>query len=346
MGSSRLLIFFILPILLVLDPLAPAIADDQISDTVCTETADYCWSCFNTNNTVNNGSIYKQNLNLLSSFLSNAQMNSRFYNFSLGQAPNTGNAIAVCRGDVALKDCLTCFNDSVSILLQNCTTTNKQEAIIWAERCTVRYSTVSILGVLEDKPVLHLKSPQNVSNATQYNQVLNPLFENLSEKAAAGNSVSKFAAGHALVPVTNQTIYATVQCSPDLDKQNCSNCLEESISDIPKCCGGVEGARVLKPSCYLRFESNPFYENGADTLINLPGEQGIIIYFLEIIQVEIIRVTLQQKCRHCRSSDWYCHWAFYQHLHSCESLEAKKSKKVHSILFYYKLEFNKGTLCL
>ncbi|PQP95499.1 hypothetical protein Pyn_25420 [Prunus yedoensis var. nudiflora] len=273
MGSSRLLIFFILPILLVLDPLVPATADDQNSHTVCTKTADYCWSCSNTNNTINNGSIYKQNLNsLLSSFLSNAQINSRFYNFSLGQAPNTGNAIAVCRGDVALKDCLTCFKDSVSILLQNCTSTNEQEAIIWAQRCTVRYSTVSILGVLEDEPVQYLTSPQNVSNAEKYNQVLNPLFGNLSEKAAAGES--KFAAGHAPVPETNQTIYATVQCSPDLDKQNCSNCLEESISDIPKCCGGVEGARVLKPSCYLRFESNLFYEPGADTLINLPGEQG------------------------------------------------------------------------
>ncbi|BFG27561.1 hypothetical protein CerSpe_138350 [Prunus speciosa] len=273
MGSSRLLIFFILPILLVLDPLAPTIADDHIDEGVCTTRADYCWSCSNTNNTFNNGSIDKQNLNtLLSSLASNAQINSRFYNFSLGQAPNKVNAIAVCRGDVAPKDCLTCFNDSVSILLQNCT--NQKEAIIWAERCTVRYSNISIFGVLEDKPVKFVPSPNNISNAEQYKQVLNTIFGNLSEKAAAGDSVSKFAAGHALVPVTNQTIYATVQCSPDLDKQNCSDCLEESISDIPERFDGLDGGRVLRPSCYLRFESNPFYDPGADTLINLPDDQG------------------------------------------------------------------------
>ncbi|BFG27550.1 hypothetical protein CerSpe_138240 [Prunus speciosa] len=257
MGSSRLLIFFILPILLVLDPLAPAIVGDHISDGVCTRIADYCWSCSNTNNTFNNGSIYKQNLNtLLSSLPSNAQINPRFYNSSLGQAPDKVNAIAVCRGDVALKDCLTCFSNSVSILLQNCT--NKKEAIIWAERCTVRYSNISIFGVLEYEPVKFVPSPNKISNAEQYKQVRDPLFGNLSEKAAAGNSVLKFAAGNALVPLTNQTIYATVQCSPDLNKQNCSDCLQESIPNITECCGGVGGGRVLRPSCYLRFESNPF----------------------------------------------------------------------------------------
>ncbi|XP_021811624.1 cysteine-rich repeat secretory protein 38-like [Prunus avium] len=272
MGSSRLLIFFVLPILLVLDPLAPTIADDHIDKGVCTKTADYCWSCFNTNNT-NNGSIYNQNLNtLLSSFPSDPQINPRFYNSSLGQGPDKVNAIAVCRGDVASEDCRTCFKDSVSILLQNCT--NQKEAIIWAQRCTVRYSNISIFGVLEYEPVKFVPSPNKISNAEQYKQVRDPLFGNLSEKAAAGDSVLKFAAGNASVPVTNQTIYATVQCSPDLDKQNCSDCLKESISDIPQHFGGVDGGRVLRPSCNLRFESKPFYESGADTLINLPGEQG------------------------------------------------------------------------
>ncbi|KAL6282134.1 hypothetical protein ACE6H2_013063 [Prunus campanulata] len=194
------------------------------------------------------------------------QNQSQILQFFSGTSPQH-----VCRGDVASEDCRTCFKDSVSILLQNCT--NKKEAIIWAEHCTVRYSNISIFGVLKYEPLKFVPSPNKISNAEKYKQVRDPLFENLREKAAAGNSVLKFAAGNASVPCTNQTVYATVQCSPDLDKQKCSDCLKESISNITECCGGVGGGRVLRPSCYLRFESNPFYDPGADTLINLPGEQ-------------------------------------------------------------------------
>ncbi|KAM1347776.1 hypothetical protein ACFX2H_036664 [Malus domestica] len=270
MGYSRPLLFFILPFILGLH--APAIADD-VDNGVCTTKADYCWSCSGTNETFNNGSIYEQNLDtVLSSFSSNkTEINSGFYNYSLGQGPEKVNAMALCRGDVPLNDCHTCFDESISILLQNCT--NKKQAIIWAQRCTVQYSNVSIFGVAEDDPVKFVPGPTNASNAEEFKLVLNPLLETLSEKAAAGDSTTKFAAGHALVPA-NQTIYAIVQCTPDLDLQNCSDCLKDAISDIPKCCEGKEGGRVLRPSCNLRFESNLFYDAASDSLVNLPGKQG------------------------------------------------------------------------
>ncbi|XP_034210871.1 cysteine-rich repeat secretory protein 38-like [Prunus dulcis] len=262
MGSSRLLIFFVLPILLVLAPLAPTIVGHHTSGA-CTDNADYCWSCVDnggmqpTNNASNNGGIYRQNLNtLLSSLTSDPKINPRFYSSSLGQAPDKVNAIAVCRGDVAPEDCRTCFKDSVPIFLQKCA--DQKKGIIWAQSCTVRYSNISIFGVLEYVPLKNVPSPHNVSNPEQYKQARDPIFENLSEKAAAGDSDLKFAAGNVSVPVTNETIYATVQCSPDLDKQNCSDCLKESISEIPVCCDRVGGGRVLRPSCYLRFESSPF----------------------------------------------------------------------------------------
>ncbi|RXH99343.1 hypothetical protein DVH24_011668 [Malus domestica] len=279
MGYSRPLLFFILPIILGLH--APAIADD-VDNGVCTTTADYCWSCSGTNETFNNGSNYERNLHtVLSSFSSNkTEINSAFYNSSLGQGPEKVNAMALCRGDVPLNDCHTCFNESISILRQNCT--NQKQATIWAQRCTVHYSNVSIFGVAEDDPVKFVPGPTNAPNAEQFKQVLNPLVVNLSGTAAAGDSMKKFAAGHALVPATNQTIYAIVQCTPDLDRQNCSECLDEAISDIPQCCEGKEGGRVLRPSCNLRFESNLFYDAASDSLVNLPGKQGTSFICLAI----------------------------------------------------------------
>ncbi|CAN6690011.1 unnamed protein product [Malus baccata var. baccata] len=179
--------------------------------------------------------------------------------------------MALCRGDVPLNDCRTCFNESISILLQNYT--KKKQAIIWAQRCMVRYSNVSIFGVEEDDPVKFVPGVNNTPNAEQFKLVLKPLLETLSEKAAAGDTTTKFAAGHALFPATNQIIYAIVQCTPDLDRQNCSDCLEEAISDIPKCCEGKEGGRILRPSCNLRFEVNLFYDAAAYSPVNLPGKQ-------------------------------------------------------------------------
>ncbi|RXH86010.1 hypothetical protein DVH24_017063 [Malus domestica] len=137
----------------------------------------------------------------------------------------------------------------------------------------VRYSNVSIFGVEEDDPVKFVPGVNNTPNAEQFKLVLKPLLETLSEKAAAGDTTTKFAAGHALFPATNQIIYAIVQCTPDLDRQNCSDCLEEAISDIPKCCEGKEGGRILRPSCNLRFEVNLFYDAAAYSPVNLPGKQ-------------------------------------------------------------------------
>jgi hypothetical protein len=106
-----------------------------------------------------------------------------------------------------------------------------------------------------------------VSNAQEFDLVLNLLFETLSDKAASGDPVKKFAAGHAVVP-GSEKIYALVQCTPDIAKKNCSNCLKMAISDIPGNIFGKQG-RVLKPSCSLRYVVGLFYESTADSLVNV-----------------------------------------------------------------------------
>lgn len=259
--STSLLSFFLATIILGL--VAPATAEDN-STSVCTQTADYCWSC--SGSTTNATTTYKENLSaLLLSLSSNNQTDYGFYNSSLGSGTNKVNAIAMCRGDVAAeKDCRSCYNDASLILLQNCS--NHHQAVIWALRCTVRYSNMSIFGIEEDEPTMFVPSPHSIANFEAFKLVLDPLLKNLSEKAASGDSMKKFAAGHELVPGTNQTIYATVQCSPDLDTQECSGCLEEAISDISNSTiAGKDGGRILKPSCSFRFENNIFYESAADS---------------------------------------------------------------------------------
>ncbi|KAM1320216.1 hypothetical protein ACFX13_005232 [Malus domestica] len=295
MDSSRLLILFIVPVLL--DLLAPAGA--QVNDGTCTYTADFCWRCSNIG-TYEDGGTYQKNLDtLLSSFSSNDQTNSGFYNSSMGQDPDKVNAIALCRGDVSLNNCHTCVNQSSPFLFTNCS--NQDEAIVWAERCMVRYSSKLIFGIQEDEPIKHVPSLTDAIDPQKFDLVLNLFLDTLTEKAASGDSLKKYAAGHTIMQesTTNQTIYALVQCTPDLDKQNCSDCLKGAISKIPDCCGGKQGGRVLKPSCNLRFEATLFYEPTADSLVTLPSVKGkkstiskAVIIIIAVVGVVFVAMIL------------------------------------------------------
>ncbi|KAL6282796.1 hypothetical protein ACE6H2_013725 [Prunus campanulata] len=264
MGSSRSLLFFITLAIILLNLVAPTISQ---YDGMCTESAEYCWKCTDTG-IYTPGDKYQENINsLLSSFSSsNTQNNYGFYNSSLGQDQNQVNAIALCRGDISQDSCHACLNKSTDIILQNCSR-HQKEAIIWAEPCMVRYSNNLIFGIEQVDPVQYVPSRNSsAKNTQQFELVLTPLLGILSDTAASGDSLKKFAAGHATVS-GDEKIYALVQCTPDIDKQNCSNCLKQSVSEI----GGKRGGRVLRPSCNIRYEVGLFFESTANSLVDIPA---------------------------------------------------------------------------
>ncbi|KAM1562243.1 hypothetical protein ACFX1Z_005274 [Malus domestica] len=265
MDFSRPLLLFILPAIFNL--LAPTMA--QFDLRTCTSAAEYCWICSDTAGNYTPGDIYQSNLKrLFSSFSSDTRNKSGFYNSSMGQDSNKVNAIALCRGDLALGNCSTCVNESTHLLLQNCP--NHKEAILWGERCMVRYSYNLIFGIEQVDPTKYLPSPNSAKNSQQFEAVLNPLLGILIGKAASGDSLKKFAAGHANIPDA-ETIHAFAQCTPDINQQNCNNCLKDAFSIIPGCCGGKSGGRVLKPSCSLRYENNgDFFEPFTTSQIDIP----------------------------------------------------------------------------
>jgi hypothetical protein len=56
-----------------------------------------------------------------------------------------------------------------------------------------------------------------------------------------------------------QNLYCLAQCTPDLSPQDCRKCLGSVIGDLPWCCMGKQGGRVLYPSCNVRYELYPFF---------------------------------------------------------------------------------------
>nr|XP_023894963.1 putative receptor-like protein kinase At4g00960 isoform X1 [Quercus suber] len=208
-------------------------------------------------------STYNANLNnALSSLSSNTEIDYGFYNFSYGQNPDKVYSLGLCRGDVQPDICRSCLNNATNLLPLLCP--NQKEAIGWYRYCMLRYSFRDIFNIMETGPSFHMWNKNNVSaNLDQFNQDLRTLLDSKRVQAAAGGSLRKFAAGNATAP-NNQTLYSLVQCTPDLSDQDCNDCLAGAMGDIPNCCDGKQGGRVIRPSCNLRFEVFLFYDPTAD----------------------------------------------------------------------------------
>ncbi|PPS16753.1 hypothetical protein GOBAR_AA03823 [Gossypium barbadense] len=211
-------------------------------------------------------STYEANLNsIISRFATLSYFNYGFFNLSAGESPNKVYSIALCRGDMNQVDCNTCLNSTATELKQFCP--RNKVATAWSELCFVRYANRDLYGQLENDPRSCKNNPMNASNPDQFNRALSELLNNLSSEAAASGPLRKYAAGNAPTGIF-QMVYATVQCTPDMDQQNCTACLNYGRSELGGCCYGRMGCRILRPNCVLRFESNPFYN---ETAVPLPS---------------------------------------------------------------------------
>ncbi|KAG6658116.1 hypothetical protein CIPAW_04G137700 [Carya illinoinensis] len=227
--------------------------------------------CFNDKGNYTSNSSYDKNLNhILYSLTSGARVNYGFFNSSYGNNSDEVHAIGLCRGDYNSDDCRSCLNNAASVLKQNCPV--QKEAILWYDYCIFRYSNRSIFGVSETGPTFFGPSFSTwiVNNVSanyldRFNDVLRTLLEGLRDEAAAGGSLRKYAVNNTIAP-QNMTLYALVQCTPDLPERECYSCLTEAFQNIPQCCSGKTAGRVVSPSCNFRFETYQFYNPIAEAL--------------------------------------------------------------------------------
>ncbi|XP_014511956.1 putative receptor-like protein kinase At4g00960 isoform X1 [Vigna radiata var. radiata] len=219
-------------------------------------------------------STYQTNLHtVLSRIISDTQIDYGFYNSSYGQDSDRVYATALCRGDVTPHTCLTCLNNSRLLLLKQCP--RQKRAVGGYGECMLHYSYRSVLGYYDSDFRVYLRSETNVTDWDQYSYVLKKLLPILKVKAATtdSNLNRKYASGNATGP-DSQTVYAAVQCAPDLTEAECNDCLGGAISELPKCCNSRSGGVVIKFRCNFRYENFSFYEPMADTQTLQLSPQG------------------------------------------------------------------------
>nr|GMC83831.1 putative receptor-like protein kinase At4g00960 [Ipomoea batatas] len=228
MGSQKWLVFACLSCIILL-----AIAQPELSYSKCGESGNYTQN-----------SIYQSNLNTVLSSLSSNLNQYGFSNVSMGENPDRVSAVALCRGDVEPDICHSCVEDAGRKTVQWCP--NQTEALGGYDECMIYYSNnVSTVGSWSTRLEIYLRNVENSSSTEEFNKDLQELLESLRDRAANGFSLRKFAAGNKSGPAF-QTIYAAVQCSPELSAQACSDCLVSAFADLARCdqCTGKIGGGV------------------------------------------------------------------------------------------------------
>ncbi|KAL3740600.1 hypothetical protein ACJRO7_021819 [Eucalyptus globulus] len=211
-------------------------------------------------------STYRSNLNTLLSSLSSASTNSTngFANDTAGQnPPDQAYGLFLCRGDLNATTCSDCVTTGKQEILQRCP--NQRVSVIWHDLCMLRYSNQSISSAMERSPNLTWYNIGDVTNTTQFMDVLLKTMRDITARASAGGSGKKVAVAEANI-TSFQKLYALSQCTPDLTEWDCNACLQFASGYFVQ---KKQGGRVLTPSCNVRFESYPFY-NASALLVPAP----------------------------------------------------------------------------
>ncbi|KAJ6767274.1 CYSTEINE-RICH REPEAT SECRETORY PROTEIN [Salix purpurea] len=203
----------------------------------------FLYDVCNNETTYTSNSTYQANLNLLlSSLVSNATRNNLngFYNSSVGLDPDEVHGLFLCRGDVS-KKCLP-------------------------ELCR--------LGCQIGNPTLPSSESGHFMNIAsepgRFNRLVATTMNDTVTLATSATSGAKKFAVKEVYFNEFQNLYSLVQCTPDLSTSDCNRCLRIAISTLPSCCSQTPGARVLYPSCNVRYEIYEFYNTTAVALESPP----------------------------------------------------------------------------
>ncbi|XP_028767834.1 putative receptor-like protein kinase At4g00960 [Neltuma alba] len=209
-------------------------------------------------------STFQTNLNhLLSSLSSNSNQSDGFYNTTVaGQGNNSNDTVYgmfQCYGDATVQACQKCVSNASKDILQRCP--NNTGAVGWYDKCWLHYSDQYLFSKTDEYPRLVYYNVNNATDTTGFMKLVGETLSGVAKKASEGGS-KKFATKTVDYDAF-QTLYTMAQCTSDLSEIDCRTCLSNSISNLPICCNGRVGGVTVTPSCFLRYETYPFYQETA-----------------------------------------------------------------------------------
>ena len=114
---------------------------------------------------------------------------------------------------------------------------------------------MEFFGEIDNKNKFYMYNVQSADDPPSFNVKTKELSSSLSNKAYG--SPVLFATGE-LVLEESMKLYGLAQCTRNLSSLDCKKCLDGAVSELPSCCDGKRGGRVVGGSCNVRYELYPF----------------------------------------------------------------------------------------
>lgn len=211
-------------------------------------------------------SQYHDNLKILLSSLNSSTPATGYFQDS--QASSNGSnevfGVAMCRGDLKLpEDCVPCLKYAVSEIGKLCL--NKENAAVLYDYCFLRYSNQNFFGNPTGTEQFLDYSAKISKNREEFVKVREKLFEKLLVEATDGTKSPPFFAADTEAVSSDLSIFGLLQCTRDLLKEDCHDCLQTEIDKISTYGGYSIGLILFGRSCFLRYE-NKEIKDGSNPL--------------------------------------------------------------------------------
>ncbi|CAI0392726.1 unnamed protein product [Linum tenue] len=174
-----------------------------------------------------------------------------------------------CRNYLSSADCLACFNDAVTRIL-NCSAANGARVIL--DGCFLRYESNSFYD--QSTQDGHSGVCGNQTTEKKDNNAYTEGVEHLlSDLITATPKINGFyaASKRELVPGGgggggdgNVTVYGVAQCVETISQKSCQDCLKLGFTDVQRCFSNT-AARSINVGCFLRFSNSPFFRDNQTT---------------------------------------------------------------------------------
>ncbi|KAG7566148.1 Gnk2-homologous domain [Arabidopsis suecica] len=202
-------------------------------------------------------SPYEENLNFIISDMYKDTFVRGFVYAYHGDDPNTVYILLQCRGDSYGPKCGSCLTTASSELRRRCPM--NKAGIVWFDKCLLKFSPTAFFEKIDDKNKFYMYSTKKVSDPASFNAKTKALLTELTTKATRrSDKLLLYETGE--MKLGKMKLYGMVQCTRDLWFTVCKTCLDKIIGELPKCCDGKEGGRVVSGSCNFRYEIYPFLD--------------------------------------------------------------------------------------
>lgn len=139
-------------------------------------------------------------------------------------------------------------------------------AIIWFDRCLLKISPNTFQKKVDLKNKFYMyNNRKKVRDPVSFNAKTKTLLTKLKKEATRGGPEREFEVYWLYEQADmkldgKMKLYGMVQCTRDIGQKGCEKCLDTIIGELPNCCDGKEGGRVVSGSCNFRYEIYPFLD--------------------------------------------------------------------------------------